>query len=424
MSELRFLEQLGAEFERLEADRSATKKRRRRDHRWVRLRQHGAAAVVIGLSLAVVVGVAAVLLATRTREPGGPASAGRGARVVFHATALSPGTPLGPAIERTIGILRLRLSSAFPGAEVSRAGSSIVVRGVPNRSRAAVIALAAPARLEFYDWEANVLLPDGTTVASALGAGLAHNRTALRMSQGAGTPGPGSMSLYNAVELASRQPARVSADNTRQGPQYYMFASPDSTACKDYGVGPGEHCLLSGPDPSLRALYRDLPKHVRRSEGQVLVVPQGTVVLEAVSSSFSRAPQIWNSSAQFYVLRDDAALSGNEITNPHAATDQAGNPDVTFGLTAKGRTQFHQLTADVARRGALVSGLGQTLNEHFAVALDQRLITIPQIDFQQYPNGIIGSGGADISGGFTTQSAKTVATLLRFGPLSVNLVAR
>jgi preprotein translocase subunit SecD len=53
------------------------------------------------------------------------------------------------------------------------------------------------------------------------------------------------------------------------------------------------------------------------------------------------------------------------------------------------------------------------------VALDNQLITVQQIDFKQYPDGIDGTNGADIVGNLTPQTAKTLAIILRFGPLPV-----
>jgi SecD/SecF fusion protein len=81
------------------------------------------------------------------------------------------------------------------------------------------------------------------------------------------------------------------------------------------------------------------------------------------------------------------------------------------------------MTATIARRGDRVSGLGQTLNQHFAIALDNRLITVPYIDYKVYPDGVDATDGVDITGSLTTQSAKDVAILLRCGPLPVNLTA-
>jgi preprotein translocase subunit SecD len=79
------------------------------------------------------------------------------------------------------------------------------------------------------------------------------------------------------------------------------------------------------------------------------------------------------------------------------------------------------VTADIAHRGNLVSGLGQVLNQHFAVALDAQLITVPYVDFKTYPDGIPGNNGADITGGFTPASARDLATQLNLGALPVSL---
>ena len=68
------------------------------------------------------------------------------------------------------------------------------------------------------------------------------------------------MTLYDAVKLASKQPAQVSSDNAREGPQYYMFGAPGSAACaaaaKANNTVPtaGQHCLLNGPDESAESL--------------------------------------------------------------------------------------------------------------------------------------------------------------------------
>ena len=150
-----------------------------------------------------------------------------------------------------------------------------------------------------------------------------------------------------------------------------------------------------------------------------MTVPRGTVVLQAIPQNFSTPTPIGDPSAQFYVLKDDIALRGSDITNPQQSTDpNAGQPDVTFDFTSEGKRAFENVTANIAHRGDLVSGLGQTLNQHFAVALDDQLITVPFIDFKQYPDGINGDNGADISGSFTITSAKDLANELRLSAAS------
>jgi SecD/SecF fusion protein len=206
-----------------------------------------------------------------------------------------------------------------------------------------------------------------------------------------------------------------------------MFGAPGSAACatlaKEQGKtpAPGVHCLLAGPDTSKTDLLSALPNGVSAAEGQMLVVQPGTVVIQAADPNAKKQTSFNDPNAQFYVLKDHVSLFGNDITNPQQSTDQGGNPDVTFGFNSRGQKAFSNVTETIAHRGDLVSGLGRQLTQHFAVALDNKLVTVPQIDFKTYPDGIQGGGGADITGGFTIQSAQDLATQLRLGALPINL---
>ncbi len=93
----------------------------------------------------------------------------------------------------------------------------------------------------------------------------------------------------------------------------------------------------------------------------------------------------------YYVLKDDVALSNNDITNPEQATDQAGTPDAAFDFTAIGQSAFQLLTPRLAHRGATDSTGSSVLDQHFAVALDDQLITVASIDFKTYPDGFTGA---------------------------------
>jgi SecD/SecF fusion protein len=160
---------------------------------------------------------------------------------------------------------------------------------------------------------------------------------------------------------------------------------------------------------------------VTRADGELVKVPQGTVVLQAANPSPSHQINPDSPDAEFFVLKDHVALFGNDITHPRAGADQSGLPDITFGFTGSGQSRFHTLTRQVARRGRNVSVGADKLSQHFAVALDNQLLTVPEIDFRQYPDGVIGGGGADITGGLTAQSAKDLATELRLGALPLKL---
>jgi SecD/SecF fusion protein len=390
--------------------------------------------LAVAASLLLVIAVAAVFVDIRSSSSTGSQAGSRAIRIVFSASQLDPRAPLNPSIRRSVDVLRRRLDAVFRGVQVSRAGSDlvVVVRKAAGVSRGRIRALAVPARLEFYDWEANALTPNGKTVASHLQS---QDPTALEISQGSGStlpgePGAGSLPLYQAVKLASKQPPLNTPGSSRSGRQYYLFGAPGSATCQtaarehDKLAVAGVHCLLSGPNSNSQALDSDLPAGVSASKGQRLEVPRGIVVLQA-EDAFAENPAPFSSpAAQFYVLKDDVALPGADITHPSQSTDQSGTPDVSFAFNSTGANKFQNATAAIARRGVLVSTPGLTLNQHFAVALDNQLITVPSIDFKTYPGGITGGGAADITDGFTIRSARTLATLLRYGPLSIGLAAR
>jgi SecD/SecF fusion protein len=156
--------------------------------------------------------------------------------------------------------------------------------------------------------------------------------------------------------------------------------------------------------------------------GTQLVVRQGTVVLVAVPGDFATPPKPAAPSTRFYVLRDDVALFGDAITSPEASTDAGGDPDLEFDFTPPAATRFTRVTAAIAERGAAVSRPSVKLFQHFAVALDDVLLSVPEIDFDAYPDGIPAGQGAEITDGFTAASARDLALELRLGELPVDLV--
>lgn len=397
------------------------------------------------IALLVAVAVVAVFLGAQSRKPIRPGAAQPAFEVVYRAEP-TPQVPVvnRAAMARAVSLLRHRiavvLGAGQRSATVTSSGTEIFVH-VAGQGRISpqllLPLIGTSARLAFYDWEANVLAPSGKPVARLL---TTHDQNALLISQGGGTSAPGalgagSLSLYRAVKLAAQQPQEPSPQNSRIGPEYFAFGAPGSPACaaaaSHYHVTPvaGQHCPLTpAPQASLGEVQSVLPPGVSLSETgvQTLRVQQGWVVLQAVPSGDFTHELSWASpSAQYYVLRDRVALFGNDITNPRQSTDSSGSPDVKFGFTSRGARAFSTVTANIAHRGDLVSGLGQSLNQHFAVALDTQLITVPSIDFKTYPDGVPGSQGGVITGPLTTSSARALATQLRLGwlPVSLKLLA-
>jgi SecD/SecF fusion protein len=347
------------------------------------------------------------------------------------------------ALQRAVDVMENRVNQlgvAQPSIQTS--GKDLIDVQLPDVKNTALAEqdVGKTARLEFYDWEANTLVPNGQkptpTVASLLET---QDQTALTISQGGavqpGGTGAGSIPLYNAVKLASEQPEKVSGDNARKGPEYFAFGAPKSAACAtaahDQGKVPelDQHCLLAGPVDAgnyprswaLQQLAGTLPNGVKLSQAEVLVIPQGTVVLQAVPQSFTNPPPFGSSKSGYFVLRDHVALFGNDITNPEEGTDSTGAPDVQFGFNSAGAKAFYRVTGQIAHRGSFDSLGSTSLFQHFAVALDKQLITVPYIDYHQNPDGIGGSGGADITGGFTISTAQNLANELRLGALPIGL---
>jgi preprotein translocase subunit SecD len=291
--------------------------------------------------------------------------------VSFTPAAINPRLPVASVIGQTIHVLRKRFAAAGLNARVQRvAGDQIVVRAPSGTSQtgAQILALSGVGSFEVYDWEADVITPNGKTVASQLAA---QDPTAIEISQGSGSLAPGqagagSISLAQALRLATKLPH---SRNPAAPVEYFG--------------------------------------------GNQLNLPPGYVALQATGGG-----------DQFFILQARPALTLYDISSARPGTDpNTHTAQVQIALTKSGQRALHTLTAAVARRGALVSSPGQTFDQHFAVAIDNKLITVPYVDYKQYPDGLIADDEANLIGGFTTQSAKDTAILLRYGPLPLNLTA-
>ena len=242
-----------------------------RSPRRPRLPRLGILAPVI--SVLVVVVVAAVVLRTGGSATTGSSPSG-GLTITLNALP-SPQVPriTAGAMSREIAVMRRRLASLGRGFTVAQFGASGIVVTAPKarageRSRI-VRLITQSAQLRFYDWEANVLAPNGKPAAQGL---LTQDRDSMILSTGgargqAGVPGAGGMPLYTAAALAAEQPpAPAVKTQSRTGAEYYLFGAPGSPACAaaaraDGAAAPvrGQHCLLSGPASSLTDLYAGLP---------------------------------------------------------------------------------------------------------------------------------------------------------------------
>jgi SecD/SecF fusion protein len=306
------------------------------------------------------------------------------------------------AMDRALDILRKRVDKlGVAEPEIQRSGRDQINVGLPDVKNAAraINQVGKTAQLFFYDWEPNVIGPNGKPDPT--------NRMVTDQ------PLP---SLYDAVLRASHRPPHRDANNTTND-QYYLFST-----------GP-DHRLVSGPEGSPSDLYSELPRQRQPPGTRVLKVDTGTVVVKAEKPEPQPGqPAPKNVPDRWFVLNDDPSLNGTDLKNPEQNFDNGpggtGQPIVTFGFSTHGRQQFHAVTRHIAQRGVAQQIPGepaQAAFQHFAIVLDNQLVSRPYIDFNQNPDGIDGRTGAQISGSFTIQSAQDLANLLKIGALPVKL---
>lgn len=315
------------------------------------------------------------------------------------------------AVAREIQILtaRLRLAGSAP-VRMTRDGDQIVVHSRQlTASRLARTLLTRDPELAFTDWEQNVLTPNGRTVASLLWN---QDREAELLSQGRadgpGTADAGARSLYAAVQLASRQPARPDATTqTRRGAESFAFAPAKSATCPTFKLP----CWASGPTATPTSAYRTA-RHAGVTRPIVLTIPQGTIVVRATLPAAALEPDYRNANSRYFVMRDDAPLTGLELRRVTAATDATGQPDITAAMTSTGARAFHTLTATIAHRGARLRLPATPLYQHFAIIINSALASVPLIDYHNYPDGVFDSSTIQIDGGLShTQATKLAETL-------------
>ncbi|MGL6280666.1 MAG: protein translocase subunit SecD, partial [Gaiella sp.] len=164
---------------------------------------------------------------------------------------------------------------------------------------------------------------------------------------------------------------------------------------------------------------------------KLLAVPPGTVVVSCGVGEVvcPGVPEAEPTTDSFYLLRFDPPnvpeMTGEDLDLDGTRQDfdtRTGEPIVLMQFTKDGQQKFEDITRRVAQRGKLLSntiGGGQVILQHFAIVLDREIKSWPTIDWQEYPGGISGSNGAQISGLASIDEAKELALVLQTGALPV-----
>jgi SecD/SecF fusion protein len=354
-----------------------------------------------------------------------------GVELIYQGTPTGKVTTVsGEDIERSIEIIRERIDQlGVAEPEVSRLGETEISVSLPDVTNAqrAIDQVGTTAQLYFYDWEPNLIGPE-----KAIGGnpGQQPPPPVLKASQkrwkDAGRD-PSSFenqqliasgaypTAYDAALLASEQEPRECDECSSGKPRYYLFEKES------------RHDLIAGPELVKKDLYVSPTGEKRPRNGIVVEVPAGTILVSEQPNDESGTVDA-TAKPGWYALKDEPALSGNDITDPAQGFDQINQPNVTFEFTDKGRDAFQEVTRQIAQRGQ-ARAIGPVnveqaseLSGHFAVVLDNEVKTRPIINFSQNPDGIDGRTGAEISGGFTSiTDAQDLATFLQIGALPIDL---
>jgi SecD/SecF fusion protein len=356
-------------------------------------------------------------------------------RLIFRARSTVAAKVDRASLDRAVEVMRRRVEGlGVVPASIRVKGAHQISVELPDASNVqpAQEIVAQTGQLYFYDWEANVVGPSGTTGPNS-GALTGGEEPA---SVGSGLP------EYNAVLRGAERPPILRPNDTT--------LQPGCTAAQVHGCIYGSWYLLDtkhqkmlcpggelicGPVDTKAELYADHDRPPAGATFKVMHVNPGTVLVQAhPEESDNRI--VKSAPNSFYVLNDDPVLSGEDINNPRQSLfspqqgllnkgEGTGQPDVVFGFSSShGQMVFERLTREIAHRGIneQLPGVPNTRAlQHFAVVLDEQVISAPSIDYTQYPEGIDATHGSQLTGSFTLSSARKLADELRSGSLPIKL---
>jgi len=336
-----------------------------------------------------------------------------GVELIFQGRSTGSSPVDATTINDAINIIQQRVNQiGVSNALITSSGSNeidVSLAGVKNVAQAEQ-EVGTTAQLYFYDWEANVIGPNGKPAGPTDGSVSGDSS-----SQG-GSPGTSAdaLSEYAAIVRAEKQPEQHYAlASAKYGTYYYVDPAKQKVLTPKGETG-------KTPAQAIGYLKDDIAQSGTKlpADAQIAFVKPGTVVRQAITPTDNPDPGY----DYYYVMRDDPVITGKDITNPVAEQDPTtGEEVVSFGFKGGATSIFQKVTDTLAKRGAANSFGSNQYFQHFAVVLDNRLITIPYIDFTQNPTGIDATNGSEISGDFTISSAQKLANLLASGALPISL---
>ena len=341
-----------------------------------------------------------------------------GVQLIYQGRATAQAKVDTESLNRAIDIMRNRVDKlGVAQPEIQRTGESEIDVRLPDVTNAqrAQQQVGKTAQLFFYDWEPNVIGPNGQPAPTE--------------AKVTGGPQPAQAETglpeYEAVLRALERPAIIRKSDTT----YAEGCTPKQVNGCIYGqwylLDTTHKKVLKGPEDTEHNLYEEGKKLPPGIKTRAVRVNPGTVLAQAQPITGKEGKVTQPSPESWYVLNDNPVLNGQEIKNPRQGQDNnTSAPNVTFEFNSKGIKTFQRVTREIAERGqqAQLPGISKTgAEQHFAAVLDNQIITAPFIDFTANPEGIDPTTGSQISGGFTLTSAQNLADELQSGALPIKL---
>jgi preprotein translocase subunit SecD len=280
------------------------------------------------------------------------------------------------AIDRALKVVRLRVDElATREPIVQKAGNDRIIvelAGVGDRSRDKEIL----QRSAFLEFKIVRPLTDLQEVLPRLEQAIL---TAYPREAGPATPG-GQTAAGGLLQTRPNQPNAATDSAARGKPLESKFA----------GQGSGGQILIALADTGAVNRYLSLPA-VRT------LLPRGSQFLWGVPES---EDQVGFRSLWF--VNSSPMMTGENLTNAQAQTDQFNRPIVAFELNRRAGRRFEQATGD-------------HIGDKMAIVLDDRVYTAPVI------NGAINTRGQIELGKSTMEDASELALVLRAGALPAPL---
>ncbi len=359
--------------------------------------------IILGLVVALLGGSITAIMLIPTRM--GLDLAG-GISLVYKVTPNDPSRlPTDREMQNAIKVINDRVNSlGVTEAEVQNAGRDRLVVSLPDVTdpEEAKNLVGSTAKLLFYKWENNVVKGPNRT------GNITDEKAAVNL---------GYTELHEAVALAAKQKGSVKkSDLLNDGVPHGTFYLFDDDGKLISGPARTKADLLEGND--LRVKKKDKPKPLNgvQPEGsEVLYVPRGIQVV-SFQVPTSKNPQ-------YYVIRDNYSLTGDDVKSAAQGTDEAGSPSVDLNFTGEGGDKFHKITRELRKEGEQEPVLGnkEAASHRFAIVLDGKIVSLANISNTKpdLRDGIAG-GRAQITN-LSVAEARDVSKKIDLGALPVDL---